>query len=127
MLLLPFAVNVVLRRRLRCFGAALTGLAAMYGVPCCCGCGEKLESLGNVADKQYNCTKNKPLMKTVHLCAAAIALLAPLTLTAEPSPEPWLWPVSGQSAGEGLLYVPQQYIGDELVFNELFIGVAPAP
>ena len=64
-------------------------------------------------------------MKTVHLCAAAIALLAPLTLTAEPSPEPWLWPVSGQSSGEGLLYVPQQYIGDELVFNELFIGVAP--
>ena len=76
-------------------------------------------------DKHYNCIENKPLMKTVHLCAAAIALLAPLTLTAEPSPEPWLWPVSGQSAGEGLLYVPQQYIGDELVFDEMFIGVTP--
>lgn len=38
--------------------------------------------------------------------------------------EPWLWPIAGAAAGEGILYQPQTHIGDELVFAELFIGAA---
>ena len=34
----------------------------------------------------------------------------------------WLWPIEGCSAGDGVLFVPQQYIDNELCFGELFIG-----
>lgn len=47
--------------------------------------------------------------------------------------EPWLWPVEGLQAGEGILYTPQIYIDGELNFADLYIGapegtpvVAPA-
>ena len=33
----------------------------------------------------------------------------------------WLWPVKGQKAGQGILYRPQDKIGDELNFENLFI------
>jgi hypothetical protein len=35
-----------------------------------------------------------------------------------------LWPICGSSAGEGILYKPQQYIGDELNFDALFLSAA---
>ncbi len=45
----------------------------------------------------------------------------------------WLWPIEGQTAGENILYVPQQYIDKEHNFDSLFLGgeegdriVAPA-
>ena len=45
----------------------------------------------------------------------------------------WLWPIEGQTAGENILYVPQQYIDKEHNFDALFLGgeegdriVAPA-
>ncbi len=44
-----------------------------------------------------------------------------------------LWPIAGAEAGEGIIYKPQQYLDDELVFDDLFIAapqgtavVAPA-
>ncbi len=32
-----------------------------------------------------------------------------------------LWPIAGAETGEGLIYKPQQYIDDELVYDEIFI------
>ena len=34
----------------------------------------------------------------------------------------WVWPVEGRNAGEDILYSPQQYIGEERNFGDLFIG-----
>lgn len=36
--------------------------------------------------------------------------------------EGYLWPIEGAEAGTGILYAPQNYIGDELNFDNLFIG-----
>lgn len=33
-----------------------------------------------------------------------------------------LWPIYGSSAGKGIIYKPQQYIGDELNFDALFLS-----
>lgn len=33
----------------------------------------------------------------------------------------WLWPIDGQKAGEGILYRPQDYIGEEFNFGDLFV------
>lgn len=33
----------------------------------------------------------------------------------------WLWPVAGAEAGDGILYKPQTYIGQQLNFSDLFI------
>ena len=33
----------------------------------------------------------------------------------------WLWPVKGQKAGQGILYRPQDIIGEEQNFDNLFI------
>ncbi len=34
----------------------------------------------------------------------------------------WLWPISGQQTGEGIILKPQQYIDKELNFDKLFIA-----
>ena len=34
----------------------------------------------------------------------------------------YVWPMAGKAAGTDILYRPQEYIGNELVFEELFIG-----
>ena len=39
------------------------------------------------------------------------------------NPEPWAWPIAGQTAGQNILYRPQDYIGKELNIESLFIGV----
>ena len=36
-----------------------------------------------------------------------------------------LWPIAGKSAGENILSQPQTYIGEELNFDDLFIGAEP--
>lgn len=38
--------------------------------------------------------------------------------------ESWLWPIDGVRAGTGIVYVPQQHIGDELNFGNLFLTAA---
>ncbi len=47
--------------------------------------------------------------------------------------QPWCWPLAGRTAGEEILYAPQQYIAREQNFDRLYIGgeaderiVAPA-
>lgn len=58
------------------------------------------------------------------LAALAAAAFVPRTTAApaESEPEPWLWPVEGLAAGEGIRYAPQSHIGSELNFADLFIG-----
>ncbi len=34
----------------------------------------------------------------------------------------WQWPLNGRSAGDDILYSPQQHIGDEHNFGNLFVG-----
>lgn len=48
--------------------------------------------------------------------------IAPRLAAAEP--QPWLWPVEGAAAGEGILFAPQTYIAGELNFGSLYIGAA---
>ncbi len=38
-----------------------------------------------------------------------------------------LWPIAGAEAGEGIIYKPQQYLDDELIFGELFISALKDP
>ena len=49
----------------------------------------------------------------------ALLVFAALAAKAE---DVWLWPVKGQQAGEGILYRPQDYIGDEFNFDNLFLS-----
>lgn len=57
--------------------------------------------------------------------ALAAFLLSVLSgAAATPSGEPFLWPVEGVKAGEGVISCPQSYLGDELNFDNLFIGAA---
>ena len=49
---------------------------------------------------------------------AAVFATVSLTLTAD---DVWLWPIEGQQAGDGILYRPQDNIGKELNFDNLFI------
>ena len=61
-------------------------------------------------------------MKTRNLCrvlSAALFVTFSLSLSAE---DIWLWPIEGQKAGEGILYRPQDKIGDEFNFDNLFIA-----
>ena len=48
------------------------------------------------------------------------ALLVFVALAAK-AEDVWLWPVEGQKAGKGILYRPQDYIGDEFNFDNLFL------
>ncbi len=62
----------------------------------------------------------KGYMKTGKSIMIFIASLVPIIGYAQE--ETWLWPLEGHSAGDDVLFVPQQYIGNELCFDELFIG-----
>ena len=46
------------------------------------------------------------------IITALLALVA-LALKAE---NVWLWPIEGQKTGEGILYRPQDYVGEEFNF-----------
>ena len=50
---------------------------------------------------------------------AELFMSVSLSLAAE---EVWLWPIEGQKAGEGILYRPQDRIGEEFNFDNLFIA-----
>jgi len=61
-------------------------------------------------------------MKTKMFCRIFSALLFvtfSLSLAAE---DVWLWPIEGQKAGEGILYRPQDNIGEEFNFDNLFVA-----
>ena len=50
-------------------------------------------------------------------------LLASVSILAARADEGiWLWPVAGAEAGDGILYKPQTYIGQQLNFSDLFIA-----
>lgn len=59
---------------------------------------------------------------------AAFAVMAAVLLFLNACPagaqELWLWPVNGQKAGEGIVSRPQQYLGGELNFNNLFVSAS---
>lgn len=61
-------------------------------------------------------------MKAIHFFLLRSAVFVFLLLTVMPVQAQMLWPIAGQKAGENILYRPQQYIDNELVFGELFIG-----
>ena len=63
---------------------------------------------------------DKGYMKKGKSIMIFIASLVPIIGYAQE--ESWLWPLEGHSAGDDVLFVPQQYIGNELCFDELFIG-----
>lgn len=53
--------------------------------------------------------------------ATIILLLLCFICQGRAQSEKLLWPIKGQKAGEGILYRPQDYIGDEFNFANLFI------
>lgn len=53
------------------------------------------------------------------LVAVAMTMLCVNAYCAGPE---WVWPIEGRNAGEDILYSPQQYIGEERNFGDLFIG-----
>ena len=53
------------------------------------------------------------------MLSAALFLTFNLSLAAE---DIWLWPIEGRKAGEGILYRPQDRIGEEFNFDNLFIA-----
>lgn len=61
-------------------------------------------------------------MKRTNLAAVSIILTVVALLTsAERAKAQLLWPVKGAEPGEGIICKPQQYIGDEMNFDDLFI------
>jgi len=50
-----------------------------------------------------------------------ITTLLALVALAGQAKDVWLWPIKGQKAGEGVIYRPQDYIGEEFNFDDLFI------
>ncbi len=53
------------------------------------------------------------------MLSAALFVTFSLSLAAE---DVWLWPIEGRKAGEGILYRPQDRIGEEFNFDNLFIA-----
>lgn len=51
----------------------------------------------------------------------AFLLIAIAAFAQEPT-KTYLWPIKGEKAGSNIISAPQCYIGDELNFNNLFIG-----
>ena len=62
----------------------------------------------------------KHLIFPMRAATLILLLLCPFVGKAQ-SKANWLWPVKGQKAGQGILYRPQDKIGDELNFGNLFI------
>lgn len=61
-------------------------------------------------------------MKRTNLAAVSIILTVVALLTsAERAEAQLLWPVKGAEPGEGIICKPQQYIGDEMNYDDLFI------
>ena len=61
-------------------------------------------------------------MNKQHLTLLLLLLGSVLTLTAQTAGNIYQWPIEGAKAGEGVLYRPQDYIGDEHNFEKLIIG-----
>ena len=64
-------------------------------------------------------------MNKQHLTLLLLLLGSVLTLTAQTARNIYQWPIEGAKAGEGILYRPQDYIGDEYNFDKLIIGAKP--
>ena len=61
-------------------------------------------------------------MNKQYLTLLLLLLGSVLTLTAQTAGNIYQWPIEGAKAGEGILYRPQDYIGDEYNFDKLIIG-----
>ena len=57
-------------------------------------------------------------MKKLFLLLSAVFTICSTTALGQG----YVWPIAGKAAGTDILYRPQEYIGNELVFEELFIG-----
>lgn len=55
----------------------------------------------------------------------SVILLGLSFLSLNAQSQTMLWPIAGKTAGENILSQPQNYIGEELNFYELFIGAEP--
>lgn len=64
-------------------------------------------------------------MNKQHLTLSLLLLGSVLTLTAQTAGNIYQWPIEGGKAGEGTLYRPQDYIGNEHNFEKLIIGTKP--
>ena len=64
-------------------------------------------------------------MNKQHLTLLLLLLGSVLTLTAQTAGNIYQWPIEGAKAGEGILYRPQDYIGNEHNFDKLIIGAKP--
>ena len=64
-------------------------------------------------------------MNKQHLTLLLLLLGSVLTLTAQTAGNIYQWPIEGGKAGEGTLYRPQDYIGNEYNFEKLIIGAKP--
>ena len=64
-------------------------------------------------------------MNKQHLTLLLLLLGSLLTLTAQTAGNIYQWPIEGAKAGEGTLYRPQDYIGNEHNFEKLIIGAKP--
>lgn len=59
-------------------------------------------------------------MKTGKIIVIFIAALFTIRVSAQE--KNWLWLIEGHAAGDNILFVPQQYIENELNFDNIFIG-----
>lgn len=59
-------------------------------------------------------------MKTGKIIVIFIAALFTIRVSAQE--KNWLWPIEEHAAGDNILFVPQQYIENELNFDNIFIG-----
>ena len=64
-------------------------------------------------------------MNKQHLTLLLLLLGSVLTLTAQTAGNIYQWPIEGAKTGEGILYRPQDYIGNEHNFDKLIIGAKP--
>ena len=64
-------------------------------------------------------------MNKQHLTLSLLLLGSVLTLTAQTAGNIYQWPIEDAKAGEGTLYRPQDYIGNEHNFEKLIIGAKP--
>ena len=64
-------------------------------------------------------------MNKQHLTLLLLLFGSVLTLTAQTAGNIYQWPIEGEKAGEGTLYRPQDYIGNEHNFEKLIIGAKP--
>ena len=64
-------------------------------------------------------------MNKRHLTLSLLLLGSVLTLIAQTTGNIYQWPIEGAKAGEGVLYRPQDYIGNEHNFEKLIIGAKP--